>query len=397
MPLIPLVRALFSLLGFLVLALAAYLIWTWWRGDVLLDPSGVPLRVREDWRLWLAVGVVGWSLGGRAFALLLFAQADREPTRAHQGAGVTTISSTGATLYVESEGGEDGPVVIVTHGWGLDSTIWQYLKRRLGAERSLVPHRLVTWDLPGLGKSKPPPAGDITVANFAADLAHLIEVAAPRPVILIGHSIGGMTIQTLVRDYPALFDARVVGVVLLNTTYTNPLRTMVFSPLMMALRRPLLEPMFKLTVLLAPLAWLSAWQSYLNGTAHLANRLQFGRGVTRSQLEHTTLLGTRNSQAVLAKGNLAMFDWDASGTVAAMSCPVLVLGGELDLVTKIEASEALVEASSAGSLARVTGVNHMGFLEREHYYNGLIGGFVAERADDRRFAALDVSASFNRS
>lgn len=397
MPLIPLVRALLSLFGFLILALVAYLLWTWWRGDVLLDPSGVPLRVREDWRLWLAVGVVGWSLGGRAFALLFLAKADIEPTRAHRGAGVMTTSPTGATLYVESEGGEDGPVVIATHGWGLDSTIWQYLKRRLGVERSLVPHRLVTWDLPGLGQSKAPPTGEIAVANFATDLAQMIEEAAPRPVILIGHSIGGMTIQTLARDRPALFSARVVGVVLLNTTYTNPLRTMVLSPLMTALRRPLLEPMFKLTVLCAPLAWLSAWQSYLNGTAHLANRLQFGRAVTRSQLEHTTLLGTRNSQAVLAKGNLAMFDWDASGAIAAMACPVLIIGGTLDLVTKLEASEALVETASAGSLDPVTGVNHMGFLERNHHYNGRIAAFVAESAQDRPLARVDASASLNLS
>jgi pimeloyl-ACP methyl ester carboxylesterase len=397
MPLIPLVRALLSLFGFLILALVAYLLWTWWRGDVLLDPSGVPLRVREDWRLWFAVGVVGWSLGGRAFALLFLAKADIEPTRAHRGGGVMTTSPTGATLYVESEGAEDGPVVIATHGWGLDSTIWQYLKRRLGVERSLVPHRLVTWDLPGLGQSKAPPTGEIAVANFATDLAQLIEEAAPRPVILIGHSIGGMTIQTLARDRPALFSARVVGVVLLNTTYTNPLRTMVLSPLMTALRRPLLEPMFKLTVLCAPLAWLSAWQSYLNGTAHLANRLQFGRAVTRSQLEHTTLLGTRNSQAVLAKGNLAMFDWDASGAIAAMACPVLIIGGTLDLVTKLEASEALVETASAGSLDPVTGVNHMGFLERNHHYNGRIAAFVAESAQDGPLDRVDASASLNLS
>lgn len=172
------------------------------------------------------------------------------------------------------------------------------------------------------------------------------------------------------------------GVVLLNTTYTNPLRTMVFSPLMTALRKPLLEPLFRMTVLLTPLAWLSAWQSYLNGTAHLANRFQSGAAPSRSQLEHTTLLGTRNSPAALAKGNLAMFDWDATGAIADMSCPVLIIGGDVDLVTRVEASEALMRASRTGALQRVSNVNHMAFLEREHHYNALITAFIAEQGKD---------------
>ena len=371
-----------SLLGVLTLAVLAYLVWTWWRGEIVLDAAGVARRVRDDWRLWLAVGLIAWSLLGRAPALLLLARADTEPTEPRRGAGTIIASPTGAKLYVEREGGEEGPVVIATHGWGLDSTIWQYLKRRLGRERSLVPHCLVTWDLPGLGRSKAPITGEISLSNFAVDLGRLIEDVAPRRVILVGHSIGGMTIQTLARDQPALFNARVSGVVLLNTTYTNPLRTMVFSPLMTALRKPLLEPLFKMTVLLTPLAWLSAWQSYLNGTAHLANRIQFGAAPSRSQLEHTTLLGTRNSPAALARGNLAMFDWDATGVIADMSCPVLIVGGDLDLVTRVEASEALTRASRTGALERVSRVNHMGFLEREHHYNALITAFVAEQGKE---------------
>ena len=383
MPLIPLVRALLLLLGLLVLAVVAYLLWTWWRGEIVLDAAGVARRVRDDWRLWFALGLVAWSLIGRAPALLLLAMPDTDPTRPERGAGAMMSSPTGANLYVEREGVEEGPVVIATHGWGLDSTIWHYLKRRLGSERSLVPHRLVIWDLPGLGRSRAPVTGEIALSNFAVDLAQLIEDVAPRHVILIGHSIGGMTIQTLARDRPALFNASVAGVVLLNTTYTNPLRTMVLSPVMMALRKPLLEPLFKLTVLLTPLAWLSAWQSYLNGTAHLANRLQFGKAPTRSQLEHTTLLGTRNSPGVLARGNLAMFDWDATGAIADMTCPVLIIGGARDLVTKVDASETLMRASAEGVLERVSEVNHMGFLEREHHYNALITAFIAEQGPDR--------------
>lgn len=380
MPLIPLIRTLLSFVGILVLALAAYLLWSWWHGEILFDPLGEGRLVRDEWRLWLAAALLAWSGLGRPMSLLLLAKADADPTRAIRGDGTILASPTGSKLYVESQGVEDGPVVIATHGWGLDSTIWQYLERRLAAERGLVPHRLIIWDLPGLGRSKAPVTGEISLANFARDLAQLIDEVAPRPVILIGHSIGGMTIQTLARDHPALFDARVAGVVLLNTTYTNPLQTMVFSPLMTALRRPVLEPFFKLTMLLHPLARISAWQSYLNGTAHIANRIQFGKAVTRSQLDHTTLLGVRNSPAVLAKGNLAMFDWDASGALANVTCPMLVIGGDLDLVTKLEASEVLSGTSSTASLERVSGVNHMGFLEREHHYNGLIAAFIADRA-----------------
>jgi pimeloyl-ACP methyl ester carboxylesterase len=202
----------------------------------------------------------------------------------------------------------------------------------------------------------------------------------PRPVILIGHSIGGMTIQTLARDMPDLIRRRVVGVILLNTTYTNPLHTMVLSRLALALRKPVLEPVFKLAIALKPLAWIGAWQGYLNGTAHIANRLQFGTSVTRSQLEHTTLLGTRNPPDGLAKGNLAMFDWDATNAIENIECPVLIIGGEMDIVTKIEASRDLSRHKPTSVLESVSSANHMGFLERAHHYNTLITAFVAERA-----------------
>ena len=154
---------------------------------------------------------------------------------------------------------------------------------------------------------------------------------------------------------------------------------MILSELFLALRRPVLEPIFKMAILLKPLAWLGAWLGYLNGTAHIANRLQFGKYVTRSQLEHTTLLGTRNSPAILAKGNLAMFDWDAAGAVAKMECPVLILGGDVDIVTKLEASEAIRSMALHAVLESISGVNHMGFLERSGHYNSRIINFIAAR------------------
>lgn len=379
MPLIPIARILTSWLGWLLLAAAVYLFWTWWTGEIVTDPQGFEDRVHEDWRAWTAAGLLAWSVLGRWPTTLLLARNDSDPTAPRRADGAMIDSPTGSKLYVETRGPANGPVVIATHGWGLDSTIWQYLNRDLATHRNLVPHQQITWDLPGLGRSKPPADGKIALEIFARDLAHLIERVSPRPVVLIGHSIGGMTIQTLARDHPELFRTRVAGVVLIDTTYTNPLRTMILSKLALALRRPVLEPVFKMAILLKPLAWLGAWQGYLNGTAHIANRLQFGKYVTRSQLEHTTLLGTRNSPAILAKGNLAMFEWDATGAVAKMECPVLLLGGDVDIVTKLEASEAMRNMASDAVLEPISGVNHMGFLERSGHYNTRAIDFIAAR------------------
>ena len=376
MPLIPLLRALLSLAGLVLIAAVAWLLWSWWAGELVVHDDGLTERVREDWRLWTALALGAFSALGRFPMLLLIAKPDTDPTRAVRSQGEMVASPTGAELYVEVEGAAEGTVVIATHGWGLDSTIWRYLKRDLAEMRALTPNQLITWDLAGAGRSKAPEGGSITLENFAADLQMLIVRVAPRPVILIGHSIGGMTIQTLIRDTPSLVRDQVAGIVLVNTTYTNPLKTMILSGLAQALRKPLLEPMFKLTILLKPLAWLSAWQNYFNGVSHLANRLQFAGSVTYSQLDHTTLLGTRNSPAVLAEGNLAMFDWEATGAMGAFTGPVLVIGGEQDLVTKLEAGETIQAQSSTGALERVSNANHMGFLERSHHYNALIGDFI---------------------
>lgn len=133
-----------------------------------------------------------------------------------------------------------------------------------------------------------------------------------RPAVLVGHSIGGRTIQTLLRDRSAL-RGRISGVVLLNTTFTNPLRTIVFSRTLLALQKPLLEPAMRVMILAHPIAWLSKWQSYLSGGTHAAMRLGFGVAVTRHPLDHTALLATKAPPAIESRGNLALLYWDAEG------------------------------------------------------------------------------------
>lgn len=373
MPLILTMRFVLSLLSTAILAACAYLLWTWYHGEVYIDAYHVRHLVRHDWRLWTGIALLGWSFGGGAFVIKPFlAKADKTLHRSGHRGGTLIPGANGATLYVEEEGSNDKPCIILTHGWGLDSSIWSSAKDFLSNE-----FRVVSWDLPAMGRSKGPNAA-VSLSSFAENLALVIRHTGAKRVALVGHSIGGMTVQTLARDAPAFFNDHVAGVVLVNTSYHNPLKTMAFSGLAQALRFPVIEPQLILTMVVWPLAWVSAWKSYLDGSAHLANRLGFGAYVTRSQLEQTTLLTIRNSQRAQAKGNLAMFRWDGDAALATTSAPVLVIAGSWDLVTKPSASVHIAGAIPGAELRIVEKVNHMGFLERADIYNSAIGKFATE-------------------
>lgn len=373
MPLLIISRLLASLLSLALLGLTVYLAWSWYEGQTYYSIDGALLRTREDWRLWVAGALLVWSLLGRFALGVILGRPDDERSlvRPERGDGEFIDTPTGATVYVERLGNPAKPTVIFTHGWGLDSTIWQYAKRDLSPD-----FQMVFWDLPGLGKSKTGVDKKVDPTRFAADLQAVMDFVGAKNVVLVGHSIGGMTIQSLVRDAPERVRRDVAGIVLLNTTYTNPIKTAFASSLLQGLRWPLLEPVLFLTRILQPLAWLDAWRAYLSGSAHIANRIQFGRSVTRSQLDAVTLLGTRNPQGVLADGNLGMFRWDATQAMAAFPGPVLVIGGNMDLATKIEASRVIATDARESKLVEVDGVNHLGFLEDARTYNEAIAAFA---------------------
>jgi pimeloyl-ACP methyl ester carboxylesterase len=370
MPLLIIVRFWLSMLSWVVLGASAYLLWTWYQGEEVLRPDGLLATVREDWRLWAGLGLLAWSFLGGFIVRPFLAKPDRKPLEPHRGEGEVIDGARGAKLYVEQIGPKDAPCLILTHGWGLDSTIWAYAKRELSQT-----FRVVVWDLPGMGRSRAGPDG-VHLSAFADDLTRVIDYAGAQKVVVAGHSIGGMTIQTLARDNPIFFNDRVAGVVLINTTHTDPLKTMILSGLFQALR-PLLVAQLHLTAWLEPLAFIGAWQSYLNGTAHIGNRLGFGPHVTHSQLEHVTRLITRNSQRAQALGNLSMIQWDATGALKGVSAPVLVMGGKDDIVTKPEASRAIAASTPSAGLEIIEEVNHMGFVERSEAYNRAIAAFAA--------------------
>lgn len=239
-------------------------------------------------------------------------------------------------------------------------------------------YQVIAYDLAGLGKSKGPADGRYSLEGFADDLMTVVQQVAPRKVILVGHSIGGMILQTFARRHAEAMGQQVLGLVLENTTHTDPTRTTILGRALHAMK-PVLDPLMRLDVLLAPLVWAMNWQSYLSGGTHVAMRFGgFGVRPTRAQLEQVSRAATQNHPAVQAKGNLAMMRWDATNELRAIAAPTLVFIGGRDLVTVPQAGERIAQDLRSARPEFVGPAGHLGPLELAETYNAAIAQFADE-------------------
>lgn len=142
----------------------------------------------------------------------LTAQQLEQPTRLLR-------TSDGTRLAVDESGSPDAPVtVVLIHGWTLTRHTWDRVTDRLPSALG-GPVRIVRFDHRGHGDSDPSPAGTATIAQCADDLAEVISERVPEgPIVLAGHSMGGMTVMALAERHPRLLAERVSGVALVATS-----------------------------------------------------------------------------------------------------------------------------------------------------------------------------------
>jgi pimeloyl-ACP methyl ester carboxylesterase len=263
---------------------------------------------------------------------------------------------------------------VLVHGWSLDSRAWYYAQRQLAGR-----YRLIVWDLRGLGQSTRPRTNDYSLGQMAGDLEAVIDLAGPRPVALIGHSIGGMVIQEFCQRFPKALGPRVGRVVLVDTTYTNPLRTTVLRRLAQAIQKPVIEPLMHLTVWTSPLVWLMNLQSYQNGTMHLTTRLSsFAGAQTWRQVDFAARLSALQSPAVVAWGMLAMLRFDAQAALPRVNVPALVVHGANDRPVRVDAGEHLSRTIPDARLVILEPAGHLAILERHDEFLTAVSTFLGE-------------------
>jgi pimeloyl-ACP methyl ester carboxylesterase len=110
---------------------------------------------------------------------------------------------------------------VFCHGYALHMDTWHYQRAEFAAT-----NRCVFWDQRGHGRTERGATASHTIDQIGRDLYAVLEAVCPDgDVVLIGHSMGGMTIMALAAEHPELFGgpeagehARVRGVVLCSTT-----------------------------------------------------------------------------------------------------------------------------------------------------------------------------------
>lgn len=375
-----------GLFSFALIGGGAYLAYRWyedaWRLDPLLDrwvfDPDLGWNAQTAF-LAAAIALLAWAfLGGLIGRLLSGAgkapggKAGREPEPVTPRQVRRLKRPDGSELHVELHGPEDAPAIVLTHGWGANADEWRDLVRDLSGR-----FRLIAWDLPGLGRSTRPTNRDYSLENLAGHLRAVAELAGDRPVVLAGHSIGGMITLTYCKQFPADLGPRVAGLVLAETTHTNPVRTTKNAALYTALEKPVLVPLLWLMIGLSPLVRLMLWTTYLNGSAHRSTRRDgFAEGGKWGRIDWVTRFQLQAPPAVLARGMFGMLRYDATGVLPGIGIPTLVVPGDLDTVCLPEASERIAREAPGARLEPLAPAKHMALIEHPDRFSAQVAAFA---------------------
>jgi pimeloyl-ACP methyl ester carboxylesterase len=126
---------------------------------------------------------------------------------------VARPSSSGRRFFRRDDGLGELTVIFV-HGYCLNLDCWHFQR---AAYRGLL--RTVYYDQRSHGRSGDSSHENSTIDQLGRDLRTVIETVAPDgPVVLVGHSMGGMSIIAMTEQFPELIGTKVVGVGLVSTT-----------------------------------------------------------------------------------------------------------------------------------------------------------------------------------
>jgi pimeloyl-ACP methyl ester carboxylesterase len=292
---------------------------------------------------------------------------------------LTVTAADGTDLHVEVvEASRPGrkPTVVFVHGLALDMGTFYFQRQALASQGD---HRLVFYDQPGHGRSSKLKSGNYDIAALGKSLAAVLDATVPDGhIILVGHSMGGMTIMAFAEQYPEWFGERVTGVVLMSTSAGLVDKTKLGIPTLVARAS---APFFPLWGRAAHLGGGTIDRARLASSdlAWLLTR-RYGFGDARPSPSLVTFVESMNSKTsveTLTKYLRTLYDHDRAPALSALlGVPVLVIVGTKDYLTPVVHSEEILKHLPEAELVKIENSGHVVMLEKADEVNAVLIPFL---------------------
>src|SRR3954466_4836920 len=276
------------------------------------------------------------------------------------------VADDGLPLHVEEVGPEDapGPTVVFLHGYTQQLAVWHYQRQAFAADN---PGRLVFYDHRSHGRSGRSHPGRSTIDQLGSDLHAVLQTCAPRgPIVLVGHSMGGMTIMALADQHPELCGTRITAVALLSTS-TGKLAEAAFGlPAAVVPVTSRVLPFLTRGMRSRPQVFERGRRLGTDLAFVIARSWAFGtRDVSPSLVEFVERMLANTPVDVIAEFYDTFTDHDKLAALDVLDrVETLILVGSKDKLTPLSHSQLMAEALPSAQLVVVEGAGHMVQLER---------------------------------
>ncbi len=287
-----------------------------------------------------------------------------QPFGSVRGTRHTVVAEDGLELYAEVDEPDragDRPVTVVfVHGYALNLDCWHFQRLAMRAE-----HRLVLYDQRSHGRSARSRNEHCTIDYLGLDLATVIdELTGDDPVVLVGHSMGGMTIMAFAEQHPELFGSKILGVALISTSAGELQASTLGLPGLpgRVIRR--LSPAVMATMARAPRLVERGRRVGSDIGFVVTRRLAFGTEVPQEYVDFTDEMLAATPIDVVAD---FFPDFDGHQKYAALetigSVPTMVVAGGRDQITPFAHSKRIADRLPDAELVELPEAGHMVLLE----------------------------------
>jgi pimeloyl-ACP methyl ester carboxylesterase len=310
-------------------------------------------------------------------------EVDDEPFFSLRSSGPEVVTPDGVRLHTEvdelpADGGdspagpEDDLTLVLVHGYALSLDCWHFQRKHF---RNKI--RIVLYDQRSHGRSGRSAGELCRVPQLAEDLLQVLdEVVGDGPVVLVGHSMGGMTIMHLALTHPELFGTRIRGVALFSTAAGemadySPIRGLpgrtfgrIAQPTMAALNR-IPEVVERGRTAGSDLSFV------------FTKKGSYGSDVPPSYVEFMNQMLGQTPMSVISDFYPAfaeLDEYDAFNVLATVE--TAVIGGEDDAITPIRHTDKIIELLPGADVRRLPDCGHMGIIEHHEIFNQVLADLI---------------------